>query len=129
MATGRQLWDASLVTAPSLVVASEGDFWSHPEDRELLADRLVHSARVKVVTIPGATHLFTLIAQSTGRAHLPSEISDFLVPKCCLRSENRGPLALQFTNRASRALGNDHTSPGTPEVDSEKLHFQGSLLQ
>jgi pimeloyl-ACP methyl ester carboxylesterase len=129
MATGRQLWDASLVTAPTLVVASERDFWSRPEDRELLAERLVHSARVKVVIIPGATHFVHLDRPEHGRTQLLSEILGFLVPKCCLRSENRGPAALQLTNRGSIAPGNHNASPGTPEVDSEKPHFPGSLLQ
>src|SRR6202008_3895595 len=51
LATGRQLWDASLVTAPTLVLASERDFWSRIEDRELLQRHLVHAARVKTVVI------------------------------------------------------------------------------
>ena len=89
MATGRQLWDASLVTAPTLIVASERDFWSRPEDRELLAERLVHSPRVKVIVIPGATHFVHLDRPERGRTQLLREISDFLVPKCCLRTENR----------------------------------------
>jgi pimeloyl-ACP methyl ester carboxylesterase len=91
MATGRQLWDASLVTAPTLVVASERDFWSRPEDRELLAEHLVHSARVKVVVIPEATHFVHLDRPEHGRAQLLKEISDFLNPKCCFRTENRAP--------------------------------------
>jgi pimeloyl-ACP methyl ester carboxylesterase len=94
MATGRQLWDASLITAPTLVVASERDFWSRPEDRELLAKHLVHAARVKVVEIPGATHFVHLDRPEHGRAQLLNDIMDFAAPKCCLRTENRipGPL-------------------------------------
>jgi pimeloyl-ACP methyl ester carboxylesterase len=41
---------------PTLVLASEKDFWSRPEDRDHLAEDLAHAPRVKVVVIPGATH-------------------------------------------------------------------------
>ena len=43
LATGRSLWDASLVLAPTLVLASERDFWSRPADRERLRAELVHA--------------------------------------------------------------------------------------
>jgi len=46
LATGRQLWDGSLVTAPTLILAAEKDFWSRPEDRQNLAADLVHAAKV-----------------------------------------------------------------------------------
>lgn len=86
MATGRQLWDASLITAPTLVVASERDFWSRPQDRELLAKHLVHAASLKVVVIPGATHFVHLDRAEHGRAQLLNDIVEFLAPKCCLRT-------------------------------------------
>ena len=89
MATGRQLWDASLITAPTLIVASERDFWSRPEDRERMASHLVHSARVRVVVILGATHFVHLDRPEHGRAQLLKEILDFVTPKCCLRSHSR----------------------------------------
>ena len=66
MATGRQLWDASFITAPTLVLASERDFWSRTEDREHLAADLVHSATVRVVVIPVQPILFTWIGQKEG---------------------------------------------------------------
>ncbi len=56
LATGRQLWDASLITAPTLILAAERDFWSRPDDRELLQQQLVHTVREKVVVLPNATH-------------------------------------------------------------------------
>jgi pimeloyl-ACP methyl ester carboxylesterase len=60
LAIGRQLWDASLIIAPTLVVASGRDFWSRTEDREHLAADLVHSERVQVMVIPDATHFVHL---------------------------------------------------------------------
>lgn len=78
LATGRQLWDASLVTAPTLILASEHDFWSRPEDRENLANDLVHSAKVRVVVIPGATHFVHLDRPNHGRELLIKEIASFV---------------------------------------------------
>jgi pimeloyl-ACP methyl ester carboxylesterase len=90
LATGRQLWDASLVNAPTLVLASEADFWSRPEDRQTLAEHLVHAARMKVVVIRGATHFVHLDRPERGRIQLINEVVDFLTPKCCLISESKG---------------------------------------
>lgn len=56
LATGRQLWDASLIRVPTLIVASERDFWSRPQDRQRLAEHLIYAPRVEVVVIPDATH-------------------------------------------------------------------------
>jgi pimeloyl-ACP methyl ester carboxylesterase len=78
LATGRQLWDASLITAPTLVLASEGDFWSRIEDRELLQKHLVHAARVKVVVLKGATHFVRLDRPERGRTHLLEAVTEFL---------------------------------------------------
>jgi pimeloyl-ACP methyl ester carboxylesterase len=78
LATGRQLWDASLITAPTLVLASELDFWSRVEDRELLQAHLVHAPRVKVVVLKGATHFVHLDRPDHGRAQLVDEIVGFV---------------------------------------------------
>jgi pimeloyl-ACP methyl ester carboxylesterase len=74
LATGRQLWDASFITAPTLVLASERDFWSRAEDRELLEKHLVHAARVKVVLLRGATHFVHLDRAEHGRRELMEEM-------------------------------------------------------
>jgi hypothetical protein len=34
IAIGHRLWDASFITAPTLIIAAERDFWSRPEDRQ-----------------------------------------------------------------------------------------------
>jgi pimeloyl-ACP methyl ester carboxylesterase len=75
---GRQLWDASLITAPTLVLASERDFWSRPEDRESIAADLVHSPKVRVVVIPRATHFVHLDRPERGREMLLTEIGAFV---------------------------------------------------
>jgi len=78
LAIGKQLWDASLVTAPTLVVASERDFWSRSEDREHLVADLVHSPKVRVVVIPGATHFVHLDRPERGRTELLDTIEAFM---------------------------------------------------
>ena len=78
LAIGRQLWDASLVTAPTLVVASERDFWSRSEDREHLVADLVHSPKVRVVVIPGASHFVHLDRSDRGRTELLDTIESFM---------------------------------------------------
>jgi pimeloyl-ACP methyl ester carboxylesterase len=78
LAIGKQLWDASLVTAPTLVVASERDFWSRSEDREHLVADLVHSPKVRVVVIPGATHFVHLDRPDRGRTELLDTIEAFM---------------------------------------------------
>jgi pimeloyl-ACP methyl ester carboxylesterase len=77
LATGRQLWDASFIYVPTLVVASERDFWSRPADREKIAHDLAH-ASVRVVVIPNATHFVHLDKPDRGRNELLDEIVRFV---------------------------------------------------
>lgn len=78
LASGRQLWDASLIRSPTLVIRSERDFWSRPEDAERLQAHLVHAARVKVVELPEATHFAHLDRAERGRDLLIRELLAFL---------------------------------------------------
>jgi pimeloyl-ACP methyl ester carboxylesterase len=78
LATGRQLWDASMITAPTLVLASEFDFWSRPQDRELLQQHLVHAAQVRVAVLKGATHFVHLDRPEHGRLVMMEEILNFV---------------------------------------------------
>jgi pimeloyl-ACP methyl ester carboxylesterase len=55
-ATGRQLWHAANIYAPTLVVAGAYDTWSFPEDRDGLMRDLVHAPAKRSVLIPDATH-------------------------------------------------------------------------
>jgi len=77
LATGRQLWDGSLIYTPTLVLAGERDFWSRTADREKLQEHLVH-APIRVVMIPGATHFVHLDREERGRKTLVEEIVKFV---------------------------------------------------
>jgi pimeloyl-ACP methyl ester carboxylesterase len=55
-ATGRRLWHAANIYAPTLVIAGQFDTWSFSEDREGLMRDLVHAPVKKSVLIPDATH-------------------------------------------------------------------------
>jgi pimeloyl-ACP methyl ester carboxylesterase len=78
LATGRSLWDASFVLAPTLILASERDFWSRPADREKLRSDLVHAPRVSVVVIPDATHHVHLDRPERGRRLLVETVLGFI---------------------------------------------------
>jgi pimeloyl-ACP methyl ester carboxylesterase len=77
LATGRQLWDASFITVPTLVIASERDFWSRPEDREMLLTHLAHAPVKRLVTIPGATHFVHLDRNDHGRQQFLDAVIQF----------------------------------------------------
>jgi pimeloyl-ACP methyl ester carboxylesterase len=77
LATGRQLWDASFISVPTLVIASQRDFWSRPEDRDLLFARLVHARAKRLVVIPNATHFVHLDRGDRGRDRLLAEVTHF----------------------------------------------------
>jgi pimeloyl-ACP methyl ester carboxylesterase len=77
-ATGRQFWDASLITVPTLIVAGERDFWSRPQDREKLKMELVHAPEVRVLVIPNATHFVFLDRAKHGRKQFLDEVTGFL---------------------------------------------------
>lgn len=78
LATGRQLWDASLITAPVLAIAGEKDFWSRPEDMQNLQADLVHASTARMVRIPNATHFLHLERPERGRAQLIDEVDSFV---------------------------------------------------
>ncbi|AWT56491.1 alpha/beta hydrolase [Mycolicibacterium smegmatis] len=78
LATGRQLWDASLITAETLIIRSELDFWSRPEDVEDMRRHLVHAAGVRTVVLPQATHYVHLDRPERGRDQFLGALLDFL---------------------------------------------------
>jgi pimeloyl-ACP methyl ester carboxylesterase len=55
-ATGRPLWNAANIYAPTLVIGGNYDTWSFQEDREGLMRELVHAPVKKNVLITDATH-------------------------------------------------------------------------
>ena len=74
-ATGRPLWNASSIYAPTLVIAGAYDTWSFPEDREGLMRDLVHAPAKRSVLIPDATH-FVLFEKN--RIQFFEEVLKFL---------------------------------------------------
>jgi pimeloyl-ACP methyl ester carboxylesterase len=80
LASGRQLWDASLITAPVLAIAGERDFWSRPEDMRNLEADLTHAPTARMVRIPGATHFLHLERPERGRTRLLDEVNA-IVPR------------------------------------------------
>jgi pimeloyl-ACP methyl ester carboxylesterase len=77
-ASGRRLFDAGSITAATLVVRSELDFWSRPEDADAFVRDAGRARRVKLVTLPGATHFVHLERPERGRARLIDEIAELL---------------------------------------------------
>lgn len=78
LATGRQLWDASLVRNPTLIVRSGRDFWSRPADADTLQAHLVHSPRVERLDLPESTHFVHLDRPERGRERLLEAMIRFL---------------------------------------------------
>lgn len=79
-ASGRRLFDAGSITAATLVVRSELDFWSRPEDAEAFVRDASRARRTKNLTLTGATHFVHLERPERGRARLIEEIEAFLAP-------------------------------------------------
>lgn len=77
-AGGRRLFDAGSITAPVLLVRSEHDFWSRPEDAAAFAREAARSECVRSVTLPAATHYAHLDRPERGRDALIAEITAFL---------------------------------------------------
>ncbi|WP_326794698.1 lysophospholipase [Streptomyces sp. NBC_01808] len=78
LAQGRQFYDAGLIRARTLVLRGEDDFWSRPEDAELLGRHLTRTAEARVRTLPGASHYLHLERPGFGRDRLLAEVRDFL---------------------------------------------------
>jgi len=77
-AIGRQLYDGSSILASVLIVRSENDFWSRPQDSETLAGHLNSAKQVSILTLPHATHFVHLDRAERGRATLINSILAFL---------------------------------------------------
>jgi pimeloyl-ACP methyl ester carboxylesterase len=66
------------ITARVLILRSERDFWSRPEDVTTLERDLKNAASVRAVTIPDATHYVHLDRAEKGRAAFMAEVGRFL---------------------------------------------------
>ncbi|HMG55049.1 MAG TPA: alpha/beta hydrolase, partial [Kofleriaceae bacterium] len=78
LASGTRLWQAGDVRAATLVIRSEHDFWSRPEDVAALQRELTHARRLEVSTLPGATHVVFLDRPEHGRTRLLELLERFL---------------------------------------------------
>ncbi|MGS2738362.1 alpha/beta fold hydrolase [Sinomicrobium sp. M5D2P17] len=76
MSNGKKYWDAGDITTPSLIIRSELDFWSRPEDLAAI-DNDLNINKKRVVTIPGTHYLF-LDRPERGRTRLIEEIANFI---------------------------------------------------
>ncbi|MEY9324709.1 alpha/beta fold hydrolase [Sinorhizobium fredii] len=74
LASGRKLWDAGPITAHVLLIRSENDFWSRPEDLTTLAQDLKRAAGVRTITIPEATHYVHLDLPERGHSSFLAEV-------------------------------------------------------
>lgn len=77
LACGRRFWDASLVRASCLVISCEYDFWSRPEDRQLLLEHLTSAASVDDLFLEGSTHHVHLDRPERGREVLVDRLRRF----------------------------------------------------
>ena len=77
-AAGRRLYDSSSITSRVLVVRSERDFWSRPQDATNFSRDAARARSMRVVTIPDATHFVHLDRPQHGRNRLLLELDAFL---------------------------------------------------
>lgn len=78
LATGRNLWDADAITARTLVLRSEYDFWSRPEDVSTLVRDLDNARSVRAVTLRHATHYAHLDRTNRGCGQFLAEVKSWL---------------------------------------------------
>ncbi|ATA23056.1 hypothetical protein BIY26_10430 [Brenneria goodwinii] len=78
LAIGNKQWQASRLTMPVLIIRSERDFWSRPEDADALAQE---APNAQTLTIPAATHFVHLDRDEAGRGRFLSAVSRFLMPE------------------------------------------------
>jgi len=75
-ACGRRLYDAGSITAPTLLVRAEHDFWSRQADLDAFAADASRTPSVRTVTLAGATHFVHLDRPARGRDRLLAELVD-----------------------------------------------------
>jgi pimeloyl-ACP methyl ester carboxylesterase len=79
LAIGRKQWSAAaLKTVPVLIIRSERDFWSRPEDAEAI---MKDAPLAEMLVIPGATHFVHLDRESAGRKQFIQGVVRFLAPQ------------------------------------------------
>ncbi len=77
MSNGKKYWDANSITCPTLVLRTDLDFWSRPEDLIAIEKDLVNVKRKRIKEIKG-THYVFLDRPDRGRKELINEIVNFV---------------------------------------------------
>ncbi|MFK4583768.1 alpha/beta hydrolase [Bradyrhizobium ottawaense] len=75
---GRQLYDASLIKVPTLIIRCELDFLAREAEAVLLRNHLVSAPRVEYETIEGATHYAHLDRPEHGRNRVIDTLIQFM---------------------------------------------------
>lgn len=78
LATGRRLWHARTITARTLVLRGERDFWSREGDLTTLVTDLDRAEDVRAVRLDDATHFVHLDRAERGRDRLLAEVLRWL---------------------------------------------------
>lgn len=77
MSQGRKYWTAEDINVPSLVIRTELDFWSRPDDLKAFDEDLPSTIERRIIEIPG-THYVFLDRMEKGKGVLIDEIVEFL---------------------------------------------------
>ncbi|MCE7053447.1 alpha/beta hydrolase [Algoriphagus sp. AGSA1] len=77
MSQGRKYWTARDIYAPSLIIRTELDFWSRPEDLKAFDEDLPPTIERRIIEIPG-THYVFLDRLEKGKGELVDEMVEFL---------------------------------------------------
>lgn len=77
MSLGKKYWDASSITCATLILRTNLDFWSRPEDLIAIEEDLINSQRKRIKEIKG-THYVFLDRPERGRNELINEIVNFI---------------------------------------------------
>lgn len=75
-ACGRRLYDAGSITAPTLLLRAEHDFWSRQADLDAFAADAGRCPSVRIASLPGATHFVHLDRPERGRDRLLAELAN-----------------------------------------------------
>ncbi|OQP44847.1 hypothetical protein A4H97_10835 [Niastella yeongjuensis] len=78
MAHGHQYWNASNIRVPTLIVRSQFDQWSRPDDVSAFYHDLVNAPRRDSIELPNATHFVTIDKPRQGRNALVAAIDRFI---------------------------------------------------
>jgi pimeloyl-ACP methyl ester carboxylesterase len=78
MAQGKKYWDAKDITAPTLIIRGDHDFWSRPVDVDTFYSDLLNSPVKKKLILHNAGHFPFLDRYGTARRYLIIAINNFI---------------------------------------------------